>query len=117
VKYGPQTEAIETLIEQLRTLTPEQAVTLDAAWGAARDAVWAAAWYGVMDAVRDAVRDAALDAVRDAVRDAALDAVWSAVRNTTRVAIWGAVLALLVQDLIDPKHFDALYGPWKSVMG
>jgi hypothetical protein len=45
--YGPNTTAVAAFIERLRTLTPEQASRIAAAWDAAavRDAAWVAAWY------------------------------------------------------------------------
>ena len=97
MKYGPQTAQIETLLEQIKSLTPEQIEALSAAWGAA----WGAARFAAWDAAWDAARDAALSA--------ALSAAWN--------AAWGAVLALVVQDLISEEHFNILYGPWASVMG
>ena len=38
-----------------------------------------------------------------------LDAAWNAARD--------AALALVARDLISTEHFDALYGPWASVIG
>ena len=89
MEYGPQTAQIETLLEQIKSLTPEQIEALSAA--------------------RDAAGNAAWDAARDAALSAALSAAWN--------AAWGAVLALVVQDLISEEHFNILYGPWASVMG
>jgi hypothetical protein len=39
--YGPNTIAVAAFIERLRTLTPEQADRLAAAWDAAADAAFA----------------------------------------------------------------------------
>ena len=78
-------------------MTPEQVRKLATAW----DDAW--------DAARDAAWDAARDAARGAARGAAL--------ATARDAVWIAALALVVRDLITPKQFDTLYGPWASVMG
>jgi len=107
MKYGPQTQQIEELVEKLKGVTPEQAERLNDAW---------------YDALNDARNDArkaarvtlldgslAWNAVRDAVQDAAHHFAWG--------AAWDAALALLVQDKISTEHFDTLYGPWKSVMG
>ena len=69
---------------------------LDAAWGAARAAAWAAArddaaWGAAWGAARAAARD---DAARAAARD---DAAWDAARDATwaaaRVAAWAAAWA------------------------
>ncbi len=46
-KYGPNTAEVEALIEEMRSLTPEQITRLDAAL----DAAWGEAW----DAARDAL--------------------------------------------------------------
>ena len=40
------------------------------------------------------------------------DATWDATRDAT----WDAALALLIRDRITHAQFDALYGPWASVM-
>jgi hypothetical protein len=86
---GPNGEAAAAVIDRAGRITGDEARALDAAW----DAAW----------------DAALDAARDAARGAARDAAWDAARD--------AALALLTRDLIAPDQFDALYGPWASVIG
>ena len=102
--FGPNGEAVMALVEQARTLTPEDATRLDAAWDAARyaarDAAWYAAWYAAGDAARYAARDAA----------------WYAAWDAARAAAGYAVNALVVRDLITTEQFDILYGPWKAVM-
>ena len=60
MKYGPQTEEIEALIEKISNMPEKQAVEL-------RDARFA---------VRFVVRRAALDVAWDAVRDAAREGAW-----------------------------------------
>ena len=92
--FGPQGEAVAALIDRAGRLTEEEGKELAAAW-AARDAA-CDAWDAACDA-----RAAAWDAARDAACDAA----------------WGAASALVVRDLISPERFDALYGPWASVIG
>jgi hypothetical protein len=99
--FGPNGEQVVALIEQAKTLTPEQSRALVAAWAAAWDAARAAAWDTAWAAARDAARAAARDAARAAVWDAA----------------WAAARALVVRDLITPEQFDLLAGPWVSVMG
>jgi hypothetical protein len=100
--YGPNTIAVAAFIERLRTLTPEQASRLNAAWVAAGDAAWdgVAAWDARV-AARDA-RAAARDA-RYAARYAARDA---------RDAAGDAAVALVVRDLISPEHFALLVAPF-----
>ncbi len=105
LKYGPYTVEIEALIERIKTITPEQAkAMLDAyddamkfeeTWNAWRSALSAENYSG-----RGSMREAALNA--------ALSDKWYAARYT--------VLAMLVRDLISPDRFNALYGPWASVM-
>jgi hypothetical protein len=99
---GPNGEDVARLIESARTITPEQAERLRAAWNAALDAARYVAWA--------AARAAALLAVfHAAARHAAWHAAW--------YAAWYAALALVVRDLITPEHFDTLTAPWVSVMG
>ena len=98
-KYGPNTEAVQQILDQIRDATPEQIEALRTARDAARDAAWYAAWY--------AARDAAWAAAWYAARDAAWDAAWDAV-------VW---------DLASPEgpftieHRDLLIAPYKSVFG
>ncbi|MGP8182114.1 MAG: hypothetical protein ACLP1E_15280 [Acidimicrobiales bacterium] len=103
--FGPNGEAVATLIKRCRTLTYDEAEQLSAAWNAAKDAA------------RDAARDAAWDAAWPAARAAAWAIAWHAAGVTARATAWDAAIALVVEDLITPKQFDFLYGPWASVMG
>ena len=105
IALGPNGVEVARFIESCKSITPEQARDLCAAWYAALDAAWYAAWDAAWYAARDAAWYAAWDAARYAARDAALDAA----RDAARV--------LVVRDLIAPEQFDTLTGPWVSVMG
>jgi hypothetical protein len=108
MKYGPNTPAVEAVIERAGRLTPAEAESLvtsriadrtadrDAAWDAARDAAWYAAW------------DDARSAAWEAARDSSWDFAW--------VVVWDAVIAEMVRDLISDEHYETLMGPWKSVV-
>ena len=100
-RYGPNTEAVEALIEKIKTITPEQVE-------AVLDATWETGWNAALDAARNAALDVAWTATWAAARNAALDAAYDAAREP--------VLVLVVKDLITPEQFDLLYGPWASVM-
>lgn len=108
-KYGPQTAAIETLLERAAKLTDNEIHQLHTAGlpsYAARNAAW------------DAARNAASFASSSAVLDAALDAAYTA----TRYSAWDAVSALVVRNLIGQhgfaqKHYGALTRPWVTVIG
>ncbi len=131
--FGPNGEAVATLIKRCRTLTYDEAEQLSAAWNAAwaaardaaRDAAGDAAWNAAGVTARAAAGDAAWDAAGaaawnaawPAARAAAGDAAWDAAGVTARAAAGDAAIALMVEDLITPKQFDFLYGPWASVMG
>lgn len=52
-----------------------------------------------------------------AARGAARDATWDAARGAARDAARGAARALLVRDLISPKQFATLTGPWREAIG
>ena len=115
--YGPNTVAVQAVLDHIPTLTldkldrlakaryaaqsPAQSAVRDAAWCAAREAarearsaVWPArqaAWYAVWEALH-------------AARPGALSAAW--------LAIADIVMAVLVRDLISPEHFAVLVKPW-----
>jgi hypothetical protein len=107
--FGPNGEAVARLIEQAKTLTWEQVEALTAAPYTA----WDTAWDTARDAASYAARGAARDAARDAASYAARYDAWYA----ARYAFWGAAGALVVRDLITDAEFQALAGPWISVMG
>ena len=109
---GPQGAAVAALIDGLRRLDAEALARLADAWDTARhaardaerDAAWDAAWV--------AAWDPAWDAALDAARRAALDAAWYA----TSVAASVAAVALVIWDLIDPTHRDALTAPIRRAL-
>ena len=116
MKYGTNTQEIESLIGKVKTLTPEQAEALGAAWDETWDATWDARGAARVAAL-DAARGAALGATWDATWDA-LDATWDALdaARDPASAVYDALLALVVKDLISPEEFDVLYRPWREVM-
>ena len=93
--YGPNTEAAQSIIDRIPTLTEDEDNRLDAArsatWGAAIDAAWDAYW----------------------------DAAWDAARS----AAWGATLATITYDLATETgpytiaQRDLLLAPWVEVCG
>ena len=111
-KFGPNTPEIRQLIKKLKTITPEQAMELAAAY----DTAWNAARSAAYDAARDAAWYAAWNAARSAAWNAARSAAWKAARPAARSAAYDATLALLVKDLISEDDFNILYGPWAAVM-
>lgn len=124
-RFGPNTPAIERVLEQIANATPEQVAALGdalhAAWSASLEAVLDSAWDAACTAARDAGRDAAWDGASDAVWDATRDAVWDAASHTARDAACDAVEALVVADLVgsshwlEQHHIDTLMGPYSSV--
>ena len=114
--FGPQGEAVVALIVRAGRLTLSEGKRLEAAW------------YSVKDSVRDeryAERDTAWGsawvsrlAAGGAAWHTAGDTAWTA-RGCTRSTWYAAkyaALALVVRDLISVEHFNALYGPWASVI-
>ena len=89
---GPNGEDIAALIERAKRLTDTEAQRLyaarSAAEDAAEDAAWSAAWSAAVSAAGQAAGDAAEYAAG----------------------------ALVVRDLITPKQFAILYGPWATVV-
>ena len=106
---GPNGREVALLIDRAARLTADEARGLAAAWAAAWDAAWDAAWYAAWDAAWDAAWYAA-------AWDAARGAAWDAARGAAGDAAWYAAGALVVRDLITPKQFDLLYGPWRTVI-
>ena len=113
--YGPNTEAVQSIIDRIPTLTEDECKQLTAAWEAAYDAAWEAAYGATWGAARVAAWYAAWDTARDAAYGAAIDAAWGAARD--------AVLATVTYDLatIDGPYTiaqrDLLLAPWVSVCG
>jgi hypothetical protein len=108
MKYGPNTPAVEALIERAGQMTAAEAESLDISWSDLR----ASARYAALDAVWDAAWSAAWDAVWDAVWAAARDAAWGVAWGAVR----DAVLGEFSRDLITVEHYETLMGPWKSVV-
>ena len=104
-KYGPNTEAVEALIEKIKTITPEQVE-------AVLDATWETGWNAALDAARNAALDVAWTATWAAARNAALDAAYDAAREP----VLDAILATFTKGIISDKNFAFLYNPWASVM-
>ena len=75
----PNAKHIDRVLAHVAAHPEEWHASLDAAWDAARDAVY---W----DAARDATRHAVWVAARVAVWDATRHAVWDAARDAARVA-------------------------------
>ena len=97
--YGPNTRAVQAIIDRIPTLTDDECKQLTAAYGAVIDAAWDAARYAAWDAAGYAARDAAWDAA------------------------WDATLAAVTYDLatIDGHYTiaqrDLLMTPWIEVCG
>lgn len=104
-RFGPQTPQVETLLKRIATLTEDEVAALDAAWHAAPATGWYAAY------------SAAFDAASHDTRDAAWNAAWHALGVAAWDAAVDAAAALVVRDLITAEQFDALTGPWVSVIG
>ena len=106
-RYGPNTEAVEALIEKIKTITPEQAEKLFAAWNIITNPDLEIAMY-------EAVEDTNDEHWSDA-RQAAIEAMPS---DASRAwdTIWDALIALVVRGRVSEEYFDLLYGPWASVM-
>jgi hypothetical protein len=120
-EYGPNSEAVQSVIEQAKRLPKYNAEDRDQ-WVAARDArvavrvaareaAWVAAWQAARDA-RDAAWQAAWVAAWDAVWDAAGDAVWEASGDAAWDASWAAD-ATVVRDLITDAQYQTLTAPWQ----
>ena len=117
----PHGDEISALLDELRTLSPDEAEVLAAAWWAA---AWGDAWVDLTGAEAEAL---------DVVRGAARADAWAAARFATagaarasgaRISSWdaamGAALALVVADLVGRhgltrEHLDTLTGPARTI--
>ena len=129
--YGPNTKAVESIMDLIPTLHYEEVDRLGATWAAdwdaARDAYWSPAWYAARGAVNNAARVANRDAYWSTARSAAmlvtLDAGWSEARDAAWDASNDAMIAMVTYDLatIDGDYTiaqrDLLLAPWIKVCG
>lgn len=106
---GPNADAVNSVVERAKKITAAEAKKLAAARYAALDSAW------------DVARRAAWSNARRGAWDAAGGAAWNAAGGNGRIAVRGAAgdaaQAAVVRDLISDAHFQALAGPWESVMG
>ena len=113
--YGPNTKAVQAIIDRISALTEDECKQLAAAWGAAYYAADDAAWEAAYGAAYGAARVAVYNAANDAAYDAARGAAWYASR--------AAILATVTYDLatIDGPYTiaqrDLLMTPWIEVCG
>ena len=121
-KYGPNSSAVEALIEKIGTVTPEQiralAVISNGEGSDSRDAARTRAWNHVLNAGRSAAWDSARSDVWNRAlthsgvqRSTVSDPMAHAARLCSDAAV-----ALVAKDLIPQETFDDLYAPWASVM-
>lgn len=111
--WGPGEEPEIGLIDRAAQITAAEAKQLAAEWrrtGVADRAALADARAALADARRAALEAAPRAAWRAAWFDAAT--AWEAAE-----AARAADRAALVRDLISDEHYQALAGPWESVMG
>ena len=117
--YGPNTEAVQSIIDRIPTLTEDECNRLEAAWAAAWDAARDANRYAAMSAADGAARYATWDAARDAAWYATRDAARYAIRYATRYAILTTVTYDLATETgsYTIAHRDLLLAPWIEVCG
>ena len=108
-RFGPNTEAVEALLERASQLTDDEVDRLEAAWLTTWSGKRDSAWDAVLEVARnDDTRRRATTIARGAVLTTAPNWVWD--------ALWGAACALVVKNLITDAQFNVLYGPWASVV-
>lgn len=122
IDHGPAHEAVEVFVARVLELTDEQRVAV------------AAAWAEVDETFRDQALGAAAEALvarseayalgRRAVARAHLPdgleedpARRDGVARLVRLAIDDMLLALVVQDVLHPKHLRELHRPWQAALG
>jgi len=137
LRFGPNTVAVQAVIDRTKTLTPDEVDRIGAALAASsrgeRDATCDVAWRAARDATRyvewDAARSATVDAARGAAWFTYWGAPWDPAWNDARDAadraredaISGAArhaaAAELTRDLISEDHYNLLMAPWRAGVG
>ena len=109
LRYGPQTGAIEALIERIRALTAAEHSQLDVI--ADSDQLpMLAAQLAALDSGRESEWNAA-------VQDAASELVKVDDLSRSFVVSMNAVMGLIVKDVISSHHYAALTDSWESIIG
>ena len=122
-EYGPASSLVGRLIDRIERLTADEAADL-----------FVARAYRTMDRGTDEGRHARADAVRAATITArhreyraarrAAAAAWRSARRGTvgpwlsvGAAVADAAGALVLEDVLDSRTFDMLFGPWQQAIG
>jgi len=114
-RFGPNTAAIERVLAQIESATPEQIDALAAGFGEAYSVAYSVAYDAAFTAARDAARGTAFPVAWGAVWTGALRA-----QEAGLFAACDAVLALAVAHLVGQfgltrEHVETLMGPYSSV--
>jgi hypothetical protein len=112
-RFGPNSAAIERMLERLGTATPEELRAV----GDARRGVWRGPWGVAWNTVKKAGRREQWNAAWLAAWNASRKGGRPIVSISARFSMSGAMLAVLVRDLLPPKHFATLTAPWAKVFG
>lgn len=115
-KYGPNSAEVKALIKKCKTVTLDQEVLLCARW----ERAWGEARANPSAANIDLVHEVTMATQRDETMAAQQQVMRATVeRFRYNAAFWAvadAVTALCLRNQIPQETFNALYGPWKSVM-
>lgn len=120
VLYGPNGEAVASLLDSLGEIDDELAEAIADAFDAVPEPERKVARSGMRRRVRGAKLESEIDAAEGAVNDwlSALsvryedESLYAMVAEAAR----DAVDALVMEDELDDTDFDTLYGPWSDVM-
>jgi len=102
--------AVQTLIDELASLQPQQ-VDRMAAWRAAQQPAALQARAEALAALASADR---LDLLESTAERLAVAAIAGEVPHPVRLAAYNALIALVASDLIPPATFRALYDAWEQ---
>jgi len=106
-RFGPNTVAVQAIIDRAKTLTPVEMERMYAAAGAVR--------FAALDDAGDVASYAARDRDWPTVWDAAARAV-GAEHVGVAAVVGETALAELVRDLISEDHYNLLMTPWRAVV-
>ncbi len=99
---------VETLIERLKEITPEQYDQLKSERIIGLSPRYQRAWQNALDAATESQRYELWKVTQSTVLNYS--------RGLSLSIVSGAALALVVRDLIPQEAFDILYSPWSKVM-
>jgi len=122
LEYGPNTVAVQTILDRVKTLTPDEMERMYDVWGGSSiGEPWDVAWDVAAHAARTTTRVDGVNAARFAVHNTMMattdDTTDPSHREAAAASAGEAVLAEATRDLISEEHYNLLMAPWRAGVG